>query len=323
MSMGKPELKLPGTIVPPLTPFTDDLKVDYDKLAGIVEYVVETCGASMVVAAGVEAQEYQYLSFEDRKQLMAKTIEMVGGRAPVAAGISHPSFKTAIDLAHFAQDAGASVVQLLAPNRPTGGPAKLSEHVAYYQAVLRETDLPMMLYLNPGPGADVSVPATVELASLDGIAYVKESSRDLARVSRLVEEIEHAGHAHYFTTLQMYLATLSLGGSGVTLPPPAALIARKITDAFVAGDIAEAQRLQRQYTLWPARWMPFGLAAVMKATLNHLGVPAGNPFPPYEPVTGEALERLHAYIDETDLVSGAKDHNRKDAHADRHATVDH
>jgi 4-hydroxy-tetrahydrodipicolinate synthase len=318
MTMAKPKIKLPGTVVPPLTPFTEDLRVDYDKLAGIVDYVVEDCGASMVVAAGVEAQEYQYLDFEARKELMAKTIEMVGGRAPVVAGISHPSFRVAVELAHFAEAKGAAVVQLLAPNRPTGGPAKLSEHVAYYQAVLRETGLPMMLYLNAGPGADVSLPATVELASLDGIDYVKESSRDLARVSRLVEEIEHAGHAHYFTTMQMYLATLSLGGSGVTLPAPAALIARRITDAFVAGDIAEAQRLQRQFTVWPARWMPFGLAAVMKATSNYLGVPAGAPYPPYEPVSGEALEKLHAYLATTDLKKNEK---REDIHAHGHAAV--
>jgi 4-hydroxy-tetrahydrodipicolinate synthase len=319
MTMAKPKIKLPGTVVPPLTPFTEDLRVDYDKLAGIVDYVVADCGASMVVAAGVEAQEYQYLDFEARKELMAKTIEMVAGRAPVVAGISHPSFRVAVELAHFAEAKGASVVQLLAPNRPTGGPAKLSEHVAYYQAVLRETGLPMMLYLNAGPGADVSLPATVELASLEGIDYVKESSRDLARVSRLVEEIEHAGHAHYFTTMQMYLATLSLGGSGVTLPAPAAYIAKKLTDAFVSGDIAEAQRLQRQFTVWPARWMPFGLAAVMKATSNWLGVPAGDPYPPYEPVSGEALEKLHAYLATTDLKK--KTEEREDTHAHGHAAV--
>ncbi len=324
MARPKPKLDLPGAIVPPLTPFTDDLRVDYDRLAGIVDYVVEDCGAAMVVAAGVEAQEYQYLHFDERKELMARTIEMVGSRAPVVAGISHPSFRVAVELAQFAEARGAAAVQLLAPNRPTGGAAKLSEHVAYYEAVLRETGLPMMLYLNAGPGADMPVPATVELASLDGIEYVKESSRDLARVSRLVEEIEHAGHAHYFTTMQMYLATLSLGGSGVTLPAPAAFIARKLTEAFVAGDIAEAQRLQRQFAVWPARWMPFGLAAVMKAASSWLGVPAGGPYPPYEPVSGEALERLHAYLETTDLEKKTNQNTKREGmDADGHAVVGH
>jgi 4-hydroxy-tetrahydrodipicolinate synthase len=211
--------------------------------------------------------------------------------------VSHPSIRIAVELAAFAEKKGAFGHQLLAPLRPTGGPPKLAEVVAYFEAVLRETTLPMMLYLNAGPGADLSVPETIELAKLDGVAYVKESSRDLARVSRLIEEIEHAGHARYFTTMQMYLATLALGGSGVTLPPPAAAVVRRITEAFVAGDFAEAARVQRQFTIFPAQWMGFGLAAVMKAAMNHLGLPAGDPYPPYEPVRGEALDRLRAYLD--------------------------
>ena len=71
---------------------------------------------------------------------------------------------------------------------------------------------------------------------------IKESSRDLARVSRLIVEIDRAGHARYFTTMQMLLATLQLGGSGATMPPPAAEIARHIIDAFVAKDYERAAR---------------------------------------------------------------------------------
>jgi len=297
----KPQIRLPGSIVPPLTPFTPDLKVDYDALRRMIDYAVEECDASMVIAAGVEAQEYQFLDFAARKELIARTIEFVGGRKPVIVGISHPSFRIAIELAGFAAGLGATGHQLLAPMRPTGGPIKTGELVDYYQAVLRETDLPMMLYLNAGPGADVSVPDTVELSKIDRIAWVKESSRDMSRVSRLIEEIEHGGHAHYFTTMQMYLPSLMLGGSGVTLPPPAAHIANRIAAAFVAGDHAEAARLQRQFTLFPARWMPFGLAAVMKAALTHLGLAAGDPFPPYHPLSGAALDQLHACLDGMDL----------------------
>jgi len=294
-------LRLPGSIVPPLTPFTADLKVDYDALARAVDYVVEECDAAMVIAAGVEAQEYQFLDLAARKELIAKTIEFVAGRKPVVVGISHPSIRIALDLAEFSAAAGASGHQLLAPMRPTGGPIKTSELMGYFQAVLKETSLPMMLYLNAGPGADVSVPDTIELAKLEGIAWVKESSRDMARVSRLIEEIEHGGHAHYFTTMQMYLPSLMLGGSGVTLPPPAALIANKIATAFLAGDHVEAARLQRQFTLFPARWMPFGLAAVMKAAMTHLGLNMGHPYPPYEPLTGAALDSLKACLDGMDL----------------------
>jgi len=296
-------LKLPATVVPPLTPFTADLKVDYDALKAMVDYVVDECDATMVIAAGVEAQEYQFLSFEERKELIAKTIEFTAGRRPVVTGISHPSYRTAIELGHFAKEKGSAAVQLLAPLRPMGGPAPAADIVRYFELVTAEVDLPMMLYLNAGPGADLAAGTVVELAKLDRIEYVKESSRDLARVSRLIAEIDHAGHARYFTTMQMLLPTLMLKGTGVTLPPPATKLATAIISAVEGKDFEEAARLQLQFATFPARWMPHGLASVMKAVLNHLGVPAGDPYPPYKPITGADLESLLNYVDGTDLVA--------------------
>ena len=43
-------MKLPGLIVPPLTPFTADLKLDEKALQAGVNYVVEDCNAAMAVA---------------------------------------------------------------------------------------------------------------------------------------------------------------------------------------------------------------------------------------------------------------------------------
>ena len=224
--MTKPEL-----VVAPLTPFTADLKIDAAALKREIDYVIEDCGATMVVAAGVEAQEYTYLDMTERKELIRRTVEFVAGRCPVMVGISHPSFRTALELAHFADDLGAHAVQMLAPLRPFGGAPTERDLVAYFEAVAQESPLPLALYLNAGPGADVSIPATIAIARVDNVRYIKESSRDLARVSRLIVEIDHAGHARYFTTVQMLLATLELGGSGATMPPPVAEIARQVIDA--------------------------------------------------------------------------------------------
>jgi 4-hydroxy-tetrahydrodipicolinate synthase len=295
-------MKLPGLIVPPLTPFTADLKVDEKALQAGVNYVVEDCNAAMVIAAGVEAQEYHYLTMDERKNLIAKTLEFVDGRCPVAVGISHPSFKIAIELAHYAEKIGAEAVQLLAPLRPFGGEPTQGELIAYFEAVSRESHLPMVLYLNPGPGANVSIPATIELSQLERVKYVKESSRDLSRVSRLISEIELSGRAKYFTTMQMLLITLQLGGSGITLPPPAAMLANKVIKAFVAGDMQEAARLQLQFALFPARWMHNGLTPTMKAAMKILNIPAGDPYPPFPPIRGEELKALEIYLKTTDLM---------------------
>ena len=78
----------------------------------------------MLIQAGrswraAEAQEYQYLSFEQRKALIRRTIEFVDGHVPVVVGISHPSFKTAIELAHDAEKLGVRPYEY----RRSGSPA--------------------------------------------------------------------------------------------------------------------------------------------------------------------------------------------------------
>lgn len=295
-------MNTPGLLVAPLTPFAADLSVDDKALQREIDYVIDHCGASMVIAAGVEAQEYTYLTFEARKDLIRKTVEFVDGRRPVMVGISHPSFKVAVELAGFAASLGAAAVQVLAPLRAHGGPPSEADLVAYYEAISREVSLPIVLYLNPGPGADVSIPATIALAQLPKVQYIKESSRDLARVSRLIVEIDHAGHARYFTTMQMLLATLQLGGSGATMPPPAAEIAHRIVQAFVAGDHAKAAEIQLQFALFPSRWMHRGLTPTMKAAMRLIGLPVGDPYPPYAALDGRETAALADFLKSTVLA---------------------
>ncbi len=294
--------KTPGLIVAPLTPFTAELAVDEGALKRQIDYIVDDCRATMVVAAGVETQEYTYLSFEERKALIRRTVECVDRRVPVMVGISHPSFKTAIELANEAERLGAAAVQVLAPLRPFAGPPTQTDLIAYFEAIGRETKLPITLYLNPGPGADVSIPDTIALAKLPSVQLIKESSRDLARVSRLVVEIDRAGHARYFTTMQMLLATLQLGGSGATMPPPGCEIARHVIDAFVARDHERAADIQLQFALFPSKWMHRGLAPAMKAAMNLIGISAGEPYPPYAPLSRDEMATLAATLRGTVLA---------------------
>jgi 4-hydroxy-tetrahydrodipicolinate synthase len=267
-------MKLPGLVVAPLTPFTADLKVDGERLRRQIDFVVDDSRATMVVAAGVETQEYTYLGFDERKTLIRDTMACVNGRVPVMVGVSHPSFRTVIDLAQFAEGEGAAAIQLLAPLRPFAGAPTRDDLVAYFEAVARETSLPMTL---------------------------KDSSRDLARVSRLIVEIDRAGHARYFATMQMLLASLMLGGSGATMPPPASSIARAIIDAFLAKDYERAARYQLQFALFPSKWMHRGLAPVMKAAMEIIGLPMGDPYPPYAPLTQEERSSLAVCLKETVL----------------------
>ena len=297
-------MQIPGLIVPPLTPFTADLKVDYDLLRREVDYVVTDCCAAMVSAAGVETQEYHYLPFDQRKELLRKTAEFVDGRTSLAIGVSHPSVSVVMELVELAVDLKAEAVQLLAPQRPYGGAPSKNDLVGYFNAVAEHSPLPIILYMNPGPGAEVPPDWAIEICKIDNVKYVKESSRDLSRVSRLIVEIDHGGLAKYFTTTQMLLASLMLGGSGIALPPPAAYIARRILEAFRAKDFERAAELQLQFALFPAKWMSKGLAPVLKASMEIIGLSMGDPYPPFQSLTKDEKEDLAAALRKTCLFEG-------------------
>ena len=295
-------MKLPGLIVAPLTPFdTSTLGVDWKALRREIDYICDDCKAAMISVCGVETSEYHYLSFEGRKELIKRTAEMIGKRSDLVVGISHPNTRTTLELADLAATLGASAVQVLAPQRPYGGQPGTPELLDYFGAIADKSPLPLLLYLNPGPGADVGPDATVAITKLDKVKYVKESSRDLARVSRLILEIDHAGHARYFTTMQMLLITLMLGGSGATMPPPACYIAAKLIDAFNAKDYDTAAKLQLEFALFPAKFQAKGLAPVMKAAMDYIGIPLGDPYPPFPAFNAEERKALAAALDKTSL----------------------
>jgi 4-hydroxy-tetrahydrodipicolinate synthase len=300
-------MKLPGLIVAPLTPFKkSDLSVDWKALEREIDYICNDCKAAMVSVAGVETSEYHYLSFADRKQLIKRTAEFVGTRSKLVVGVSHPNTRTVMELIELAHGLGAEAAQVLAPQRPYGGQPGTQELVDYFGAIADKSPMPLLLYLNPGPGAEVGPDATVAITKIDKVKYVKESSRDLARVSRLIVEIDHAGHARYFTTMQMLLATLMLGGSGATMPPPGCYIASKIIDAFNAKDYEKAAKLQLEFALFPSKWMAKGLAPVMKAAMEIIDRPLGDPYPPFPAFTAEEKKGLAAHLKSTCLF-------RKDA----------
>lgn len=296
-------MKLPGLIVAPLTPFRADLSVDWGALEREIDYICNDCNAAMVSAAGVETSEYHYLSFADRKELIRRTVALVGKRSEVVVGVSHAATRTVLELAELAAGLGANAVQVLAPQRPFGGQPSQQELLDYFGAIAEASPLPVMLYLNPGPGADVPPDGTVAITRLANVKYVKESSRDLSRVSRLIVEIDRAGHARYFTTMQMLLATLMLGGSGATMPPPGSYIAARLIEAFVAKDYERAAELQLEFALFPARWMGKGLAPVMKAAMEIVGIPLGDPYPPFPALSKDEKAALAAHLKTTCLFS--------------------
>jgi 4-hydroxy-tetrahydrodipicolinate synthase len=279
-----------GIIGACLTPFTKDERINYDALEREIDFIVADCDAISIAA--VEAAEYTMISMEDRKELMRRGTEMVGKRIPVILGASCPSPREVILLADFAASVGADLVQVLMPLRSWGGQPTIAELMEYYNEIASASPLPVVVYHNPGPGADPPIETFVKLSDLYNVQYFKESSRDITKISRLVEQVELAGKGHYFTTMQPLLTTLMMGGSGATMPPPGTRIGAQVVRAYRDGDLDRARYWQRFFSLFPGKWAAYGLPPVMKSAMRHFGINLGDPARPYSPVT----PRDHAQI---------------------------
>jgi 4-hydroxy-tetrahydrodipicolinate synthase len=287
--------KLPGNVVPPVTPFDADGKVDYATLRREIDWVVAASRPAAVCVAGVEAQEYQYLTEAERRELIRETIAAIDGRAPVLVGISHASFRRSIELAALAHDVGASAVQLLLPNRPSGGAATTAEIVAYFQLIVRESPLPVVAYHNQGPGADLGVAALMEVLSIDGVVGLKESSRNQRFLANLLREAQARNAGRIFTTLEVLLGTLILGAAGGTMPAPGSALAALLVEAFAAGDFPRAVRLQQLLSEMPARWIGNGIVAVSKASMTAIGLDCGPTYPPFGTVSAQDTAEIAAF----------------------------
>jgi 4-hydroxy-tetrahydrodipicolinate synthase len=292
--------RISGIIGACLTPFGEDDRIDYKALEKEIDFLLPDCDA--ITVAAVEAAEYTMLSRDERKELLRVATGMIGGRVPVILGCSSPAPREVIELAEYAAKVGGDFVQVLMPLRPWGGQPTIAELMEFYTQVASASPLPITCYHNPGPGADPPQDAFVKISEIDNIRYFKESSRDITKISRLIEQIELAGRGHYFTTMQPLLVTLMLGGSGATMPPPGTRIGAQIVKAFRVGDLETARFWARSYALFPGKWAAYGLPPVMKSAMKHFGIDIGNPSRPYAPVSPRDHEQIGQFLRQVGLI---------------------
>ncbi len=294
--------RLSGIICACLTPFDEDDRIDFAALEREIRYIVDECGVDAISIGAVEAAEYTRLSWEERQELLRAALEIVDHRLPTIAGCSHQNPRMVSEMCEFAATVGADLAQVLIPIRPWGGDPDDAELVRFFSDVGEQSPLPIVAYHNPGPGADPGYGAFIELSTNPSVRYLKESSRDTAKIARMVEEIDRAGHAGYFTTMQPLLMTLLMGGSGGTMPPPGAKIGAEVVKAFRAGDLDAARRWQRLYAAFPSKWPTYGLPPVMKCALHEIGVDIGQPARPYLPVAPADRLQIRELLREAELL---------------------
>ena len=135
------------------------------------------------VVLGESLGEASVLTTEEKKVLVKFAIEKCNG-LPVILNIAEGFTKTALEQIKHAEEWGAEGLMLLPPMRYK---SDHRETVTYFKTLANATHLPIMLYNNP---VDYKIEITLEmfdeLLECENITAVKESTRDVINVTRMI-----------------------------------------------------------------------------------------------------------------------------------------
>lgn len=166
------------------TKFTSDDKLDFDLFEKNLKAQL-SAGVDGVILGGTLG-ESSVLNNEEKFDLVKFTVDKVGGKVPVVMNIAEGSTREAVKLAAEAEKCGAKGLMMLPPMRYK---SDHRETVAFYHAVADSTALPIMVYNNPVDyKIEVTLDMFAELAEKQNIQAVKESTRDVSNVTRMVNK---------------------------------------------------------------------------------------------------------------------------------------
>ena len=258
----------------PLTPLIDD-HVDEQAFARLVQRLA-TGGVDSITALG-STGSYVYLTAEERARVAHLAVEHSDG-TPVVVGIG--ALRTSQVLAHAddAARAGAAGL-LLAP--VSYQPLSDDDVFELFRAVTEHTDLPVIVYDNPGTTHFAfSLELYERLAQLPGIASIKipgvpahpdEARAHVERIRAILPErvtIGVSGDA-------VAAAGLNAGCDawysviGGILPEPALRLARAAQAGRAADAVAESERFAPLWQLFASLGGSFRVVAAIAEQLGH------------------------------------------------------
>ncbi len=232
-----------GTFTALVTPFRDG-GVDVPAFQKLIEGQI-AAGITGVVAVGTTG-ESPTLTHDEREQVIRLAVTIANKRCQVLAGTGSNATHHAVADTIMAEKLGADGALLVAPYYNKPSQEGLFRH---FQAVARETNLPIVLYNIPGRcGVDVGPETVARLAAeCRNIVSIKEASGSVERVSELRGRLPES-----FTILSgddsLTLPFMSVGAVGVVSVASNLFSAEvcALVRAYESGDLKSAQKLHRQ-----------------------------------------------------------------------------
>ncbi len=290
-------MTVPRLLTAMITPYDDNLQVNYAKAAELAEYLANN-GTEGIVVSGTTG-ESPVLTDEEKLKLFASVKNKVGKRIPVWAGTGSNDTKHCLELSKEAEKLDVDGLMLVCPYYNKPSQEGLYQH---FKKIAEAISLPIMLYNIPGRTGINLLPETVaRLAQIENIVAIKEASGSMDQVSTLMTLLPE-DMTVYSGDDSLTLPMMALGARGV-VSIASHLVGNEILamiEAFSNGNNKRAVDLHKQlFPIFKGLFIATN-PVPLKEALNHLGQNVGGIRLPLI----EANETEKKFIQE--LLSNAK-----------------
>ncbi len=283
-----------GVVVPMVTPFLENGKIDKGAVSRIIKrFVVAKVGVFILGTTG----EVHSIPVEERVQLAKFVGKQFSSLLPIYAGISSNSFQTSVELANHFYDAG---IETFVAHLPFYYPI-LSDHMRIYYEKLVEAIPGKLLIYNIPVTTHISIPLKIidELSYHPRIVGIKDSERDYERLQKSLQLWKNrADFSHFLGWASQSTYALSMGGDGI-VPASGNLVPKlyqKLYEAAIQGDLSTADKLQQETDAISASYqknrMLSDLIAALKSIMAHMGLCSPKVLPPLVETPKEELKNI-------------------------------
>ena len=270
-----------------ITPFKDDLSIDWAGVEKLAKHLVST-GHDGIVVNGTTG-EAPTTSDDEKIEIIKVVCKAVDGKAKVVAGAGNNETSHSVEQAEMAANAGADGLLVVTPyyNKPPQAGIE-----AHFRAMADATKVPVMLYDIPGrTGVAIEPDTIVKLASHPNIVALKDAKGDVASTSWV---IKRCGIPVYSGDDILNLPLLSVGAVGFVSVCGHTVGAdlRVMLDSWFSGNSAKALEIhQKLLPVYTGTFRTQG-AILTKAALNMMGLPGGKVRLPLVDATESQITQL-------------------------------
>lgn len=280
-----------GSIVAIVTPMHEDGSLDLPGLRRLVDFHVQE-GTDAIVIVGTTG-ESPTVNVEEHCDLIRTTVEQAAGRIPVIAGTGANSTSEAIELTHFAKQAGADAALSVVPyyNKPTQ--EGLYRH---FKAIAEAVDMPVILYNVPGRTvADLSNDTALRLAAIPNIVGIKDATGSIERGTDLIARAPQ-DFAVYSGDDASACALMLLGAKGdiSVVANVAPKLMHQMCAAALTGDLQTARELNTRLLGLHRGLFCEANPIPVKWACQQLGLIPGGMRLPLTPLSPDCHERVRA-----------------------------